>query len=382
MPPPQAEEMLIAVHIDQKVTQTTRDISHGRLNTGSPPLINLQNTPSPKTPLAGSKDVFISDEDEAKKPIQGNSPTCSKGLGEPLKPAIRLLLPNWPPSNMPSTPTFSKAVQFDLHLEHVRYFLQADKPLAVSAGSSPVEVYNSGSRLLFDRINSGPCSHPFEWELVMSNFTVETPVRLLLPVRVERVSLLSDNSTLVGNVAVANLVFNKYVAARFTFDNWEMTSEVVAEGKDDALLCRYLVNGLEYWDNNSANFQVNFRKKLKQQNRNGKKGTQRASGNPTQMFSNSNGPYTTKTASKSIADTTDVLFSLTMGNRSLSDAKASYKAAPSVVSSIIRADPLQQDTIANPFLASQSYNELLEKYCFFGFTKSPQMSNYKTLRSY
>jgi hypothetical protein len=54
-----------------------------------------------------------------------------------------------------------------------------------------------------------------------------------MPVRVERVFLSSDNKTLVGSVAVANLAFHKHVVARFTLDYWKTTSEVIAEFNHD-----------------------------------------------------------------------------------------------------------------------------------------------------
>jgi hypothetical protein len=216
---------------------------------------------------------------------------------------------------MPGTPTFSKAVHFDSHLEHVRHFLQVDRPLAVSAGSSPVEAYDSDTEFPFGEEDKarGP---PFEWEIVVSNFPTENPIRLSLPVRVERVFLSSDNKTLVGSVAVANLAFNKHVVARFTLDYWKTTSEVVAEYNNDIrapkvdgydrfnfnikladqanleaktmFFCvKYNVNGQEYWDNNNAtNFQVDFKKKAKLQN--GKRGMPGAASRPVNALPRSN----------------------------------------------------------------------------------------------
>jgi len=204
---------------------------------------------------------------------------------------------------MPGTPTFSKAVHFDAHLEHIRHFLQVDRPLAVSAGSSPVAAYDSETEFPFDE------SPPFEWAIVVSNFPADTPLRLAHPVRVERVFLSSDNKNLVGSVSVANLAFHKTVVARFTLDYWKTTSEVVAEYNHDVrhpkhadgrdrfnfnikladlanleaktmFFCvKYTVGGHEYWDNNnSTNFQVDFRKKDKP--RNGKNGLHSAASRP------------------------------------------------------------------------------------------------------
>ena len=93
---------------------------------------------------------------------------------------------------------------------------------------------------------------------------------------------------MIGTVVVANVAFKKYVAVRFTFDDWQTISEVTAEyrniqkephvdrydqfgfviklpdhailqGKILLLCARYQVNGQEYWDNNlGKNFRLKF----------------------------------------------------------------------------------------------------------------------------
>ncbi|TQS36186.1 hypothetical protein Golomagni_03369 [Golovinomyces magnicellulatus] len=221
-------------------------------------------------------------------------PTCSmirKKSGELVRPALRPSIARRRPSSMPGTPTFSKAVHFDSQLEHIRHFLQVDRPLAVSAGSSPVPAYDSDNEFPF--CEAPTRESPYQWEIVLSNFPPETPIRLAQPVRVERVFLSYDNETLVGSVVVANLAYKKTVVVRFTLDYWRTTSEVLAEFNHDIrqptlegydrfnfnikltdqanleaktmFFCvKYCVNGLEYWDNNNAiNFQVDFRKKMK-----------------------------------------------------------------------------------------------------------------------
>jgi hypothetical protein len=199
---------------------------------------------------------------------------------------------------MPGTPTYSKAVHFDSHLEHVRHFLQVDRPLAVSAGSSPVENYESETEfpLGSDESSARPRGPSYEWELHLANFPADTEARKSSPVFVERVFLSSDSKYLIGTVAVQNLAFNKLVVARFTLDYWKTTSEVVAEFNNDVrrkqnhdgldrfnfsirladqanlenktlFFCvRYSVNGQDFWDNNGGfNYQVDFAKKLKTQ---------------------------------------------------------------------------------------------------------------------
>jgi len=245
-----------------------------------------------------------SDEERQRKPQM-----VRKKSGELVRPALRPASRRRP-SSMPGTPTFSKAVHFDSHLEHVRHFLQVDRPLAVSAGSSPVDNYESDAEYPFSSDErSTTRTPPFEWEIIMTNFPVETPVRKVQPVRLERVWLSNDQKSLVGSVAVANLAFQKLVACRFTLDYWKTTSEVTAEyvceirpvetpytqdrfnftiklsdlanleAKTLYFCIRYTVNGQEWWDNNNGtNFQVDFRNKMLPQS--GKKGVVGAASRP------------------------------------------------------------------------------------------------------
>ncbi|KAN0095563.1 carbohydrate-binding module family 21 protein [Hyaloscypha variabilis] len=300
-----------AVHLEKSTVETLRKIGHNRSNTDTSVFIDLRHTP--EASLSPSDEESISDEDEPER-SRRKPQMLRKKSGELVRPALRPSSARRRPSSMPGTPTFSKAVHFDSHLEHVRHFLQVDRPLAVSAGSSPVEAYDSDNEFPFGEDNSrGP---PFEWEIAVSNFPVEDPIRLSMPVRVERVFLSSDNKTLVGSVAVANLAFSKHVVARFTLDYWKTTSEVVAEYNHDIrqpkregydrfnfnikladqanleaktmFFCvKYSVNGQEYWDNNnSTNYQVDFKKKAKPQN--GKKGMQGAASRPINALPRSN----------------------------------------------------------------------------------------------
>jgi hypothetical protein len=111
-------------------------------------------------------------------------------------------------------------------LEHIRHFLQVDKPVAVSAGTAPVAANDHKGGSTSDE--SSPRS-PVEWAIIPSNFLAENPLYLAQPVRVERVFLSSDNKDLVGSVAVINLAFQKDVVALFTLDHRKTTFEVVVE---------------------------------------------------------------------------------------------------------------------------------------------------------
>ncbi|OMP83529.1 Protein phosphatase 1 regulatory subunit 3A [Diplodia seriata] len=269
------------------LTPEARKISHSRSSSE----IQL----SKHAPSLSESPIQSTDESE-EEGLSMKPPLLRKKSGELVKPALRPSSRNRRrPSSMPGTPSFSKAVHFNDDIEQVRHFLQVDRPIAVSAGSSPVETYDSETEYPFGYDDGNGYSSRrsrVEWELRLANFPRETFERKTLPVRVEKIALSPDSSTLVGTVAVANLAFHKAVVARFTLDYWKTTSEVAAEYSDDVrrkqthdgcdrfvfnikladqanlesktmLLCiRYTVGGAEYWDNNnSMNFQVDFIKK-------------------------------------------------------------------------------------------------------------------------
>lgn len=297
VPKEKEESKAVTEKVELSLSSSARKISHSRSNTDSSLFMgDMRRRPS-ETSLTESDEEDTDDSEGRRKP-----PMVRKKSGELVRPALRPSSARRRPSSMPGTPTFSKAVHFDAHLEHIRHFLQVDRPLAVSAGSSPVESHSSDTEFPFsDEDSRKNRSLPYEWEITVANFPAQSLERLQLPVRVEKVSLSSDNKTLIGVVAAANLAFNKNVVARFTLDYWKTTSEVVAEYTNDIrrkqlndgydrfnftikladlanleaktmFFCvKYCVNGVEYWDNNnSTNFQVDFRKILKPMN--GKKG--------------------------------------------------------------------------------------------------------------
>lgn len=257
--------------------------------------------------IVGGSSLTTSEEDSDGEK-QPKHPMVRKKSGELVRPALRTPSSRRRPASMPGTPTFSKAVHFDAHLEHVRHFLQLDRPLAVSAGSSPVENRDSDSEYPFpssEEENRQERSPRSMWELQASNFPAEDVARMSLPVRIERFWLSKDFKSLQGSVAVANLAYHKNIVCRFTLDSWKTTSEVAAtytgqahgsnhdrwtftirlsdmahlETKTMYLCVRYNVNGQEYWDNNwGANFEVRFQKKYPTQN--GKRGHAGAGSRP------------------------------------------------------------------------------------------------------
>ncbi|KAK0941024.1 hypothetical protein LTR29_007442 [Friedmanniomyces endolithicus] len=252
-----------------------RRIAHSRSATET--AIIIPKTPTFESPTQTSDD---SDEDGDQGPFSKPS-LVRKKSGELVKPALR-----GPSrrrySSMPGTPTYSKSVHFNEEENQTRHFLQVDKPMAVSAGTSPVESYESESEFPFDNETKG------ERDIKLANFPNDTFERRTKPVRVERIFLSADKQTLLGTIAVQNISFHKLVIARFTLDYWKTTSEIVAEYNNDPrsppmdgcdrfsfsikltdmanidtktlLLCvRYAVNDRDYWDNNNGlNYQVDF----------------------------------------------------------------------------------------------------------------------------
>ncbi|EME45265.1 carbohydrate-binding module family 21 protein [Dothistroma septosporum NZE10] len=256
------------------LSATARKISHSRSSTETK--IMLKNPTFSESPTQTSDDS----EDDDGNPLK--PALVRKKSGELVKPALR-------PSSrrryssMPGTPTYSKSVHFNDSDNQTRHFLQVDKPIAVSAGTSPVEAYEGESEFPFTDESAKP-----ELEIRVSNYPEDSFTRRTKPVRLERIFLSADKTTLVGICAVQNISFQKLVVARFTLDYWKTTSEVAADFNHDVrsppndgcdrfnfhikltdqanidsktlLLCiRYDVGGQTLWDNNDGtNYQVDF----------------------------------------------------------------------------------------------------------------------------
>ncbi|KAJ5380430.1 uncharacterized protein N7496_002858 [Penicillium cataractarum] len=263
-----------------RLSKESRKISHSRSSTET--AVDLRREQA----LTSSPDD--SDAEATPKP-----PMVRKKSGELVRPALRPATARRRPSSMPGTPVYAKAVHFDSQLEHIRHFLQLDRPLAVSAETSPVDSYDGETEFPFGH-DADKSTPSWEWELRLSNFPKDAPHRATHAVRLERLFLSADKKSLIGSVSVANLAFHKHVAARFTFDHWRTVSEVVAvyshdvrrkhahdghdrftfdiklddqanlESKTMFVCIRYTVDGQEHWDNNNGmNYQVEFVKASK-----------------------------------------------------------------------------------------------------------------------
>ena len=436
--------------VSPPLSQEARKISHSRSSTESA-IVDLNR------PLVDSPERSSESDDECDVPRK-KPPMLRKKSGELVRPALRPASARRRPSSMPGTPTYSKAVHFDQHLEQVRHFLQVDRPLAVSANTSPVDHYDSETEFPF----SSPREPKWEWEIKVSNFPRETPQRAQKAVRVERVSLSEDKKTLIGAVAVQNLAFHKTVVARFTLDYWKTVSEVTAEyssgvrrraattGRDDGcdrfsfnlrledhvhldkktlFFCvRYSVNGQEHWDSNDGiNYRVEFTKKSKAGN--GSSGPQPLAAVPRSAahqgpssapggrarpmsmpsfddFAHGFGADFPRSPLRLRAGPNDTAAAATGDDRIVPDAPGLRQKAPaaqafgnrydfgaSLSAAIQAASPALGDRggVApkagaagprpkpadlardKPPLESQSYNELIDKYCF---VRSPSPTSY------
>ena len=246
--------------------------------------------------LSGAADIAVQtpDQSDQEDDLRKKPPMIRKKSGELVRPALRCSTRHKSKS-LPGTPTFSKAVHFGAQLEEVRHFLQLDRPLAVSANSSPAESYDSDSEFPFGLSEPPGRNKNFTWEARIANFSSNLDARRSMPVRLDRIFLSADNKYLVGVVVVANLAYHKHVVARFTLDYWKTVSEVTAEYNNDIQLkeqakagydtfnfnisladhsnldekrmfmcVRYNVDGLEFWDNNnSMNYHIDFKRKYK-----------------------------------------------------------------------------------------------------------------------
>ena len=139
-----AAETRVAVHVKssrppQSLSVEARKISHSR--SSSDMMLSRHASDLVMQPLHSSSENSDAEDDE----LRIKPPLLRKKSGELVKPALRPATRRRP-SSMPGTPTFSKAVHFNENMEQVRHFLQVDRPIAVSAGSSPVETYDKIGR--------------------------------------------------------------------------------------------------------------------------------------------------------------------------------------------------------------------------------------------
>ncbi|ESK92219.1 protein phosphatase regulatory subunit [Moniliophthora roreri MCA 2997] len=216
-----------------------------------------------------------------KKSGQPVKSSLKSSCRSPFTGTINVSLGGVSSKSEPTTPTVPKAVKFDARLEHVKLFLAEQKPLAVSRDGSPTDE-TSGTDSDFPDFIYGSDDKK---NLTMKVVNMPSIVNMNADVVLEEMKFLSETTTVIGRIRVRNLAYQKWVAVRFTFDDWQTTSEVTAkyvesasgnidiftftiklndllariEKKTMIVAVRYAVNGTEIWDNNlGKNYLVNF----------------------------------------------------------------------------------------------------------------------------
>lgn len=383
--------------------------------------------------LSGSSDIAVQtpDQSDQEDDLRTKPPMIRKKSGELVRPALRCSTKRKSKS-LPGTPTYSKAVHFGAQLEEVRHFLQLDRPLAVSANSSPAESYESDNEFPFGLSDPPGRNKNFSWEARIANFPSNLAARRSMPVRLDRIFLSSDNKYLVGVVVVANLAFHKHVVARFTLDYWKTVSEVTAEYNNDIQLkeqakegydtfnfnigladhsnldekrmficIRYNVDGLEFWDNNnSMNYHIDFTKKHKLTNEKSDSSPKSAftssvpadfvtgrpaklatradnivpespTRRPTNAFGNRYNFAASLTAAAPAFKRHDSTFSNGKPSREAQDQLDGTSTQISIDSQASSLSEIPRSDLISDKLHHQSpvYKELVDKYCFFGSDK-------------
>lgn len=217
--------------------------------------------------------------------------------GQPIKPSLkRAKLPSLSiptgggvVQSEPTTPTLSKAVHFDAKLEHVKLFLSKQKPLAVSRDHDPA-TDTSGTESDFPSFVRGSPDDSTERQIELQIRNMPSAPPRDANVFMQSLTLSQSDKTIIGRVQVRNIAYEKWVAARFTLDLWQTTSEVTAhyvesvdEGTFDIFMftiklhdmwsrieektmfiaLRYTTAGRQFWDNNrGANYMLKFVGKL------------------------------------------------------------------------------------------------------------------------
>ncbi|KAI0628762.1 putative phosphatase regulatory subunit-domain-containing protein [Trametes polyzona] len=252
-----------------------------------------------RTPLGESSTTGRSEGSNGRTvsaPQADAASVARKKSGEPLKSSLKSRRPVVrgdlsvvtniaSTKSEPTTPSGPKSVKFDSQLEHVKLFLAEQKPLAISREGSPTDT--SGTESDFPSSIYGS-SRGDDKMLTMQVVNMPAIPRLDAELALEGLVLSPEGTSLDGTVRVKNLAFEKWVAVRFTVDEWQTTSEVTArysesleggvydrftfsirlgdmlariEEKTLFFALRYNVAGREIWDNNgSQNYKVTFAK--------------------------------------------------------------------------------------------------------------------------
>lgn len=247
----------------------TRSASTSAIHTQQQPALASSHTRS-KT-MSVSSQVFKKSGQPLKSSLKSPKSTQRPGLSVLTFSGSSLA------KSEPTTPTHVKNVHFDAKLEHVKLFLAEQKPLAVSRDGSPTDD-TSGTDSDFPSFIYGS-TRDKKPIVALTLRNMPSIIKHEADVVLNHVNMSSDSESILGRVTVRNLAFEKWVAVRFTFDEWQTTSEVTGryeeslmggtfdrfgftirlngllsriEGREMWFAVRYNVNGKEFWDNNDG----------------------------------------------------------------------------------------------------------------------------------
>ncbi|KAJ7891276.1 putative phosphatase regulatory subunit-domain-containing protein [Mycena olivaceomarginata] len=179
--------------------------------------------PSPSTPTYPTDDAPRMVRKKSGQPVKSSL----KSSGPRVRGSLAVVIGGAGGStskSAPTTPTARPSVHFDAQLEHVKLFLAEQKPLAVSRDGSPTDD-TSGTEGDFP---SWAFGRDREEQGMLEMLVDVPPPPHELDVKLQTLVLTDDATSVTGTVAVRNLAFDKWVAVRFTFDDWQTTSEVTA----------------------------------------------------------------------------------------------------------------------------------------------------------
>ncbi|KZV70787.1 carbohydrate-binding module family 21 protein [Peniophora sp. CONT] len=299
LPPERSTPMPVAPVAIQHQTPSI-DESTPRPRQRHPIPRELMMTPRPRPVSADAAEFSIEGQARGSRsvtmPASTSTPVLKLSNGKPLKsslksssrPRLPLTVVTTPaPStggskSAPATPF--KNVHFDAKLEHVKLFLAEQKPLAVSRDGSPTDDFDTTDADEFPAFIYGKDNGKLVMQRV--NFPETIAADSSADVALESVTLAADVQTVNGVVRVRNLAFEKWVAIRFTLDDWQTTSEVTARyisgvagmpdldrfafviklhdllpGRERSMMfaIRYTVLGREIWDSlGGQNYRLRF----------------------------------------------------------------------------------------------------------------------------
>lgn len=176
-------------------------------------------------------------------------PLVRKKSGELVKSSLKL--PSLARSN--SMPNATKSVRFATVLEKVKFFKKAEKPIAVSAETSPVSSphlkptweWNSPEGSCSDDdededfllsssntiSHSSTATNNITWKIIHNDAPPSSVLNFAKfncdrPVIFESVKLGSSKNSVIGFIYVKNISYQKKITVRLTTDNWKSFKDI------------------------------------------------------------------------------------------------------------------------------------------------------------